>query len=218
MSARLSVPMPKRIANLDRDHRGYPIPYVAQRWRGIRIPPPTTAQFGMVAVPHKPSGKELILGKMDEERQRRCITESKCSVCGTKVPLNDRYLAGGADDPSVLVGTQFAFREPWVHGACMEYAVQVCPGLVVGVHSGRLRIVKPHQWEIVEERFAVSRDIYEAMVASGTVTEEMLQSGMVRQTYPASPELRRISVLFYLMVGVTVGDVMTVDQFLEGRS
>jgi hypothetical protein len=209
MSARLEIPMPRRIANLDKDVRGYPIPYVAQRWKSLLVPPPVT-KYGLVAVNDPSHGRELVLGKMDEERQRRCMLEGKCSVCGTRIKGN-RWMAGGLPDDNAeramvgegIDGGIYAFREPWVDTECMRYALHVCPGLVVGRRSQNLRVVMAHQWEFIHERLFVTLSSKGVPVQVMHKIHEDELTEVVKAT----------SVLFYIMCHVTAGEVYTPEEF-----
>lgn len=185
------VPMPPQIAKLERDRRGYPIPYIAQRY-GLLMPPPMDPKLGMVACEDRSGLCEPTLGFMSEERQRRCWLECRCQVCERSVRHARRYLAGGVGNDPL---EHFAFREPFVCGSCMRYALQVCPGLVTGARSGELRVVRCRSVEFVME----------AMTARG------------RALLPMGEPMYGC-VVMYLLGTVTDGDVMTVDEFLDHPS
>lgn len=189
------VPKPSGIAALKTDPRGFPIPYVAHRWDHLLIPPPSHPHYGMLAVPDKAGGRRLLLGVMDEERQRHCWDESVCQVCGGEIPEDhDHWLAGGvADNPL----DRFLFREPYVCRRCMVYAVRVCPGLVAGVHRGGLRVVRAAEVEMHQERVGASDQ--KPIVVPATTPWQMLPP----------------SALFYMRGRVVEGDVFTVPEFLE---
>lgn len=58
-------------------------------------------------------------------RQRRSIAEMRCTVCGEKTPVGDRWWFRLGD---VREGW-FMTTEAPVHRACADYALTVCPHL-----------------------------------------------------------------------------------------
>lgn len=188
------VPMPPQIARLERDRRGYPIPYIAQRYP-LLVPPPVDPVLGMVACEDTSGPCQPLLGFMSEERQRRCFLKFRCQVCERSVARGARWLAGGVADMPLAT---FAFREPYVCGSCLRYAVQVCPGLVTGARSGGLRIVRVRSVELLAE--CVAPTVFDP-------------NRIVR--LPMGARVRATCV-FYLLAQVTDGDVMTTDEFLDG--
>lgn len=92
--------MPPAIARLEKDRRGYPIPYTVMYVNG-------TPDFAMV----------------DPEKWVRLTRIKGCGICG-KPLLGRMYFVGG---PSCVLNMVF-FDHP-MHLECATYALQVCPFL-----------------------------------------------------------------------------------------
>jgi hypothetical protein len=106
------VPMPRRIRSLQRDARGYPLPFIVLR---------DTDGVGHLAV-------------NDETRWKRCVIQRRCPICGNRL---DRvmWLVGGALSAFHERG---AYRDSGMHQDCMEYALVVCPYLALPRYLGRI--------------------------------------------------------------------------------
>lgn len=75
--------------------------------------------------PHTPGLGKPLFAKPHMVRQRRSIAEFRCTVCGEKTELHDRFWFGLGE-----------FREGWfmtteapVHHQCAQHALKVCPHL-----------------------------------------------------------------------------------------
>ena len=97
----VDVAMPRAIASLDRDHRGFPIFHSVARhedgrpnWRGL-------------------DGR--IVG--------RCIEGRTCIICGAPLGLRVAFIGGPISVETMI------FQEPPMHPPCAEYSVAVCPFL-----------------------------------------------------------------------------------------
>lgn len=189
--------MPAQIERLPRDHRGFPVPYVAQRWPLV-TPPPIDAMLGMTATADTSKPEEIDLGHMDEYRQRRCWFHSVCQVCERSIKPGSRWLAGGVGDRPL---EDLTFREPYVCGSCLRYAVQVCPGLVRGRRDGALRVVKPRTVEMFVERLVLHDPV------ARTTTNKAFR--LADRMWPP------YSIAFYLLGVVTDGEVMLPEEFLR---
>jgi hypothetical protein len=98
---RRDVAMPRRIANLPVDHRGYPIPwFVATLNDGTR-------DFRVA----------------DAEKRRRAMRFERCWVCGTPLQRDKAFVLG----PMCAVNRVSA--EPPSHPDCATYSALVCPFL-----------------------------------------------------------------------------------------
>lgn len=98
----VKVPIPKRIAKLPVDERGYPVPFfVGYDDRGL-------PDFRM----------------MDARKLRRAVVDRLCWICGE--PLG-RYLAF-AIGPMCALNRNNA--EPPMHKECAEFSVKTCPFLI----------------------------------------------------------------------------------------
>lgn len=155
------VPMPAAIAARPREKHGFPVPYVSA-WSDAHDGPPLDRQMLVATVyeagvPTKwvanvavdrggPATGTPQLGKLDELRQRECMTKPKCQVCGMVISPKGPFLFVAdvsAADPreweletgekvtAALVGP---LSEPMLHEACAWYSVQVCPGITSGIH------------------------------------------------------------------------------------
>lgn len=185
------VPEPPKIRRLEHDARGFPIPYIAQRFDSLR-PAPVIGALGMVMTDN-PNVPDLRMGKMSEVRQRECWLKGLCQVCGDPIE-GARFVAGGLWDQPVM---SFAFREPWCDIECMRYALQVCPGLVAGNRLGGLRVVNVAQLALYQERLWVHNSGEFKVPLKHTLTE-----------------LERLDSILVFLIGRVNGLVMTPEDFL----
>lgn len=106
------VPAPKRMAHLDRDERGYPIPAMVFRDETGR--------------PHF---------TINNEADRFILLmDDKCSICGEKL-LRLRWFVGG---PLSAFHKHGSYMDPPLHRECMHYALQVCPYLALPSYTKRI--------------------------------------------------------------------------------
>lgn len=99
----MSEPIPARIARLDRDKRGYPVPVIVARDRR--------------GAPH--------FAVNDVEAMAQLEKEDGCSVCGMKL-TRGRWLVGGCLSAFAAGGW---FADGPLHYECATYALKVCPYL-----------------------------------------------------------------------------------------
>jgi len=116
---------------------GLPVPRVVADHRvgRIALAPSTWDGFDLMTVWEGESGGPDF-GKYDEEKQRRCVVEQWCHVCGAGgdlmvcVPRTPKLIT--------LNGVQMAVvHQPWVCGPCLAYAIRVCPPLRRLAEEGR---------------------------------------------------------------------------------
>ncbi len=103
------VPIPDRMKSLDRDKRGYPVPYIVLR--GTAGP---------------------VFAANDEIRVQRCLTDGLCQICGQQMTKKDCWLVGG---PLSAFHPNGAFLDPACHYDCLQYALIVCPYLAAPNYS-----------------------------------------------------------------------------------
>ena len=108
------VPIPERMARLERDKRGYPIPVNVYRDATGR--------------PH--------FTVNDEDIRQRHIAEDRCPICGG-VLLRGRWFVGG---PLSGLRDDGSYIDPPMHRECAVYALQVCPYLAAPNYSDEKRI------------------------------------------------------------------------------
>lgn len=137
------------LAHLRRDRRGLPVPYInawgaedeAPRW-----------------VEHDPlvGGPAVFVGdvgdvpdftRQNQQRQRRCMVEGLCQVCGKPVPWSRRNLVVA----SLSVKWQWVaerrrevpvISEPWLCDRCCAIAVGWCPALIRRTREEQLQVVR----------------------------------------------------------------------------
>lgn len=107
-----NVPIPKRMRALERDKRGYPVPFIVLR--------------DMNNKPH--------FAVNNATRQRRCAIEGRCAICGSKLGRL-LWLVGG---PLSAFHEHGSYLDSALHHECMTYALRVCPYLAAPVYSGRI--------------------------------------------------------------------------------
>jgi hypothetical protein len=106
-----SVPIPRRMQALQKDSRGYPIPFVVMR--------------DDAGQPHFTIN--------DTQRQHRVIKERRCAICGTRMAR--LWFVGG---PLSAFHEHGAYGDSAMHHECMRYAMQVCPYLALRNYNGRI--------------------------------------------------------------------------------
>ena len=95
-----SIPLPSRLEKLEKDERGYIIPYF---------------------VPRDTSGKPDFKF-MDGRKQVICAVNKICMICGQKLePENFWYILGP------LARKQRTSSDPAMHEECARYSLQACP-------------------------------------------------------------------------------------------
>lgn len=84
---------------------------------------------GMPAMwsPHLPGEGRPIFAKPHPVRQRRSITEYRCTVCGERTDWTDRWWFRLGD--ATIPGWAFVTTESPVHRACADLAMRFCPHL-----------------------------------------------------------------------------------------
>lgn len=106
------IEVPDRMKHLDRDHRGYPIPYIVFR---------------------DDDGKPHFTIN-NEHKVLRCKHDEICAICGVKL-LRGRWFLGG---PMSAFHPHGAYIDPPLHHECMRFAVQTCPYLISTKYTKRI--------------------------------------------------------------------------------
>jgi hypothetical protein len=106
------IPIPKRMAHLDRDERGYLIPVMVFRDNAGR--------------PHFTINNEATRFML--------LMNEQCSICGQKL-LRVRWFVGG---PLSAFHEHGTYMDPPLHRECMRYALQVCPYLALPSYAKRI--------------------------------------------------------------------------------
>ena len=99
----VDVPIPERMQHLDRDGRGYVIPWTVFR---------------------DSKGKAHFTIN-DENRRQTVIGRDCCPICAAKL-LRGRWFVGG---PGSAFHERGAYIDPPMHRECVVYALKVCPYL-----------------------------------------------------------------------------------------
>lgn len=98
---------------LQRDERGYPIPYVVLR---------------------DTTGRPLFTAN-DHRKRWESAKENRCAICGTRIKGELLWFVGG---PMSAFHEHGAYRDTALHHECMSYAMQVCPYLALRSYQGRI--------------------------------------------------------------------------------
>ncbi len=107
------VPVPRRMLGLERDHRGYPVPFNVQR--GQDGTPYFTANDHM---------KTLVI-----------LEKNLCPLCGQPNVKDELWFVGG---PLSAFHPHGCYIDQPGHEACIAYALQVCPYLITAKYTKRL--------------------------------------------------------------------------------
>lgn len=95
---------------LQRDARGYPIPFIVLR---------------------DPAGKPYFAVNR-QERVARTIREKRCPICGNRLARVFWFVGG----PQSAFSEHGAYVDTPMHQDCMEYALRVCPYLAMPGYMG----------------------------------------------------------------------------------
>jgi hypothetical protein len=106
------IVVPNRMQHLERDHRGYPIPFIVFRDDDN--------------MPHFTIN--------DEHKVMRCRKNDLCPICGREL-LRGRWFLGG---PMSALHPRGAYIDPPLHHECMRFAVQTCPYLINAKYTKRI--------------------------------------------------------------------------------
>jgi hypothetical protein len=101
--ATMETALPKLLRTLERDVRGYPIPFIVMRDEH-----------------NKP-----IFTMNDPRLVRECVRKGLCSICGKKLG-QDRWFVSGS---RAFLHPDGLFIDPPIHLECAEFALRVCPFL-----------------------------------------------------------------------------------------
>jgi hypothetical protein len=122
------VPVPARMQALEKDKRGFPVPYVVLRDKhGV-------PQFQI----------------NDELRVRQALAQDLCAICGEKMN-DDKWLVGG---PQSAFHPQGAYIDTPTHHACLEYALKVCPYLAFSSYKKRMDFERALKLEMPDHAIA----------------------------------------------------------------
>ncbi len=135
--------------HLPRDRRGLPVPYV-NAWGDEATAVIRVAFDRLVdgpAVFVEDHGDVPDFTRQNQQRQRRCMVEGLCQVCGKPVPWSRRNLVVAA----LSVKWQWVgelrrevpvIAEPWLCDRCCEIAVRWCPALIRRTREEQLQVVR----------------------------------------------------------------------------
>lgn len=108
----IDVPLPRRMRALQRDDRGYPVPFVILRDTDNR--------------PHFTIN--------DDRRRMRCLVERRCQICGCRLDKVMWFVGG----PQSAFHPDGCYNDTAMHYDCMEYALRVCPYLAAPNYLRRI--------------------------------------------------------------------------------
>lgn len=134
-----TIPIPQlMLDHCERDPRGLPVPFVVLKDK---------------------EGKHHFKIN-DTAKTLACMMNSLCTICGTKMANQEKWLVGGiasAFDPKGY------YVDHPVHKCCAIYALQVCPYLAMPNYNGKIDMIK------LQEKFKG-----EAILNNPTVDQDRL--------------------------------------------
>lgn len=137
------------LAHLRRDRRGLPVPYI-NAWGDEASSARRVAYDPLVEGPAvfiDDHGDVPDFTRQNQQRQRRCMVEGLCQVCGKPVPWSRRNLVVA----SLSVKWQWVgelrrevpvVSEPWLCDRCCMISVRWCPALIRRTREEQLQVVR----------------------------------------------------------------------------
>ena len=107
------VPLPANMAHLEKDHRGFPVPFIVGR----------------------DNAGEPLFTINDDRLTSQCLAEGLCGICGTELTFGDLWWVGG---PLSAFHPQGVYIDGPMHHECLTYALKVCPHLAAPRYTKRL--------------------------------------------------------------------------------
>ena len=107
------VPIPKRMVELERDVRGFPIPV------GVLRDNDGNPHFTI----------------NDEEKRQELLKSGGCPICGHTITPGYHWFVGG---PLSAFHANGAYIDLSAHRECIEYALRVCPYLISAKYHKRI--------------------------------------------------------------------------------
>lgn len=135
--------------HLRRDRRGLPVPYI-NAWGAESVERGRVEVDPLVGGPAwfvDDYGDEPDFTRQNPQRQRRCMVEGLCQVCGKPVPWSRRNLVVA----DLSVKWQYVAErrcvvpvvaEPWLCDRCCAIAVDWCPALIRRSREEHLQVVR----------------------------------------------------------------------------
>jgi hypothetical protein len=129
--------IPDFLSHLRTDRRGLPVPYV-NRW-GLeedltRVYLDHDRNVGRPGVFYRDDDLDVPnFTAQNMGRQRECMMQGLCQVCGKFIPWNRRFLVVAAlSVERIKLGLRRVpvVTEPWLDEQCCEFAVKMCPALI----------------------------------------------------------------------------------------
>lgn len=135
-------PISDRLSHLPVTAHGYPVPFVAawtsEHWSTARYDPRLKRQAVFTAGARGVGAP--ILGLLNEPRQRMCVLEQRCQICGRRIN-GLGYLPDEALNREALVDGPPVTSEPLCCRPCAEFSIATCP------HLGDGRVVAVHEYD-----------------------------------------------------------------------
>lgn len=141
--------IPPFLAHLRTDDRGRPVPYI-NRWgpedaRRLTIAddPNVADQPAFFDNDQHELAPDFTAQNM--QRQRECMAQGLCQVCGRPVPWSRRFVVVSSisiDRIDVAGRPAVALTEPWLDEQCATFATRVCPGLIRRRTADDLQLVE----------------------------------------------------------------------------
>jgi hypothetical protein len=112
------LPLPELMQGMEKDHRGFPVPYNVARTLVDNVP-----RFQV----------------NDERRTEECIEKKLCTICGNPLSRDNLWLVGG---PISAFHPMGAFMDSPMHKCCLDYALQVCPYMALNTYTKKTVVDK----------------------------------------------------------------------------
>lgn len=116
LATRLLTPLPRRMRTLERDRRGYPIPFVVVR--------------------DKTGEPQFTIN--DHEKVLACVNKKLCALCGKRCDDGFWFVGGSR----CFTHSHGAFLDPPSHQDCAEFALRFCPFLAAPSYGRRIELRK----------------------------------------------------------------------------
>jgi len=170
------IRVPEPIVRLPKDKRGYPILFtlVRQTPRIVNKAQPGVPEFMQQIKTETTEAAKVVydFSTISDLRVRHCLRKGLCGICGVELvepgtAQNHHYRSAFIGGP-VSTSATFVFNDPGMHTQCADFAMKVCPWIVMrnyrrdeietGFHPAALINRPPYFGKLLTSNYAYMAD------------------------------------------------------------